>query len=448
MANLSAERRVPDYLRKAALAIMFFLCVFIPIRETLSQYTGNSIKVIPDIFILILFACYSVSIRFRYRFLLHDWLFVAYLAAEFVSTIFINHNSLMPYIFQVRSIGIFYIFYFMVRDLGFGREELRKVMRLAQVMVCLLCLCAIVEIITDKTICFSAEFAKTIWYTNYSRAYSLFCNPNTFSLYLDFVIFISLYCRLCYGYKTPLPFYAVVMIATFLSVSRSGMLILLIGSIFLFTWLIITHHGKLPYLRIIISVVLIVAIGAAGYIGARKCAPLYYERFLKDDAVATEKVQDLDNSSIATRLERTLSKTEIEKSASTGRLYTIIKGYEIFRDYPVMGTGFGVFGSASSMNYRSPIADKYELPDKYYSDNEYAKVVVEGGIVGTALFAAFLLSILWFFRKDPVKLFFCVFFGYFGLFYNIFEVQAGSGFFWFLLGLEKFPKLSISAGEE
>ena len=56
--------------------------------------------------------------------------------------------------------------------------------------------------------------------------------------------------------------------------------------------------------------------------------------------------------------------------------------------------------------------------------------------MGTILFAAFLLSILYCYRKNPVKLFFCVTFGWYGIFFNIFEVQIAAMLFWMALSID------------
>ena len=66
----------------------------------------------------------------------------------------------------------------------------------------------------------------------------------------------------------------------------------------------------------------------------------------------------------------------------------------------MIGTGFGTFGSAASLMITPDIYSKYNLSSDFYSDNEYIKVVVEAGIVGTIAFGLFILSLLYEFFKS------------------------------------------------
>lgn len=452
--NLGAQNGLAGLVRKLALWLSLFLCVFIPFRTPLELATTQYVKMIPDVLIVILFVLFSVSIRFRYKFRQHDWAFIIYLVYSFFTTMLISKAGIMAYIYQVRSIGIFYVFYFILRNLDFGEKELKSIMRVLQAVAIVLCVFVVIEIVTSKTVLFPQSIAMAIWPSNYSRGYSLLANPNTFSLFLDFVIFISLFCRLCYGHKTHVAVYAVIAVGTLLSVSRSGMLILAAGLLFMLVYLSVKTHGKLPYKKLALAMVLIVAVGVVGYFGARQAAIVYCDKVIaaaaEDSAsvgsmssdVIREKTSMLGASSIGSRVKNTLKDTEIEKSNVDGRMYSLHKGLEIFKDYPVFGTGFSVFGSSSSLAFRNPIADKYELPQNFYADDEYIKLMAEGGIVGLILFGLFLASVMYYFRKDLIKILFCVFFGYFGLFYNIFEIQIGAMLFWTILALKPFPPMS------
>ena len=86
-------QELPASLKKAALGLLLFLCVFIPFRTPLSDLTVSAVKAIPDVLILFLAGWYAVAVKFRFRFTLHDLLFLAFLAVGLVSTVLVNGNG-------------------------------------------------------------------------------------------------------------------------------------------------------------------------------------------------------------------------------------------------------------------------------------------------------------------------------------------------------------------
>ena len=58
-------QQLPASLKKAGLALLIFLCLFIPFRTPLSDLTFSGIKAIPDFLIVCLAAWYAVAVRFR-----------------------------------------------------------------------------------------------------------------------------------------------------------------------------------------------------------------------------------------------------------------------------------------------------------------------------------------------------------------------------------------------
>jgi len=63
-------------------------------------------------------------------------------------------------------------------------------------------------------------------------------------------------------------------------------------------------------------------------------------------------------------------------------------------------------------------------------------VLVETGVVGFVLFMAFLFATLWFHRKHVLKLAVCAIIAWFGVFYNILEIQIGTMLLWSLLSFD------------
>lgn len=433
-------------IQKASFLLTVFLCVFIPLRSVLELYTVSYVKMVPDILILGLLLWYAITIRFRFKFVLQDWIFLGFIALAFVSSIFINHVGISPFIFQVRSIGIYYIFYFVLRNLQFGKKEFVSIVMVLQIMAIFLFAFAVVEKIASKTLLFPSSIADGIIYaSNFSRVYSLFFNPNTYAMFLDFVIFLSIFRRISYGVKTHSVVYGILVASVLLSMSRAGIIILVAGTILISIYMMAKYRKAIPYKKLILSSLIVLVIGSAGYLGVQAGANVYHEMVLKDSKQDSDKISSSMQIGAGDRFDNTLTEEELEQSGNDGRIYSLTKGLEIVSDYPIFGTGFGTFGSAASMNFKPAIAEKYDLPFPFYADNEYIKVLVENGILGAIVFVGFLVAVLYYYRKDLVKLFMCLVFGWFGLFYNVFEVQIGAMLFWMTLSLVKFPTFQESS---
>lgn len=435
-------------LKKAAYWLILFLCAFIPVRNALELYISSLVKIIPDLLILALLVWYAVTVRFRFRFRLHDWLFLGFIAVGAVSSLLINHSGLMPLVFQVRSIGIYYLLYFVVRNLDFGKKEFSGMVTMLQVMALLLFVFAVIEKVCAKTVLFPQSVADNIIYpSNFTRTYSLFFNPNTFGLFLVFVGFLSLLRTVSFGIKTSPVIYGILFASLLMTMSRSAMIALAVGLIAIAGFMLVKKRGRLPYLKILISAAIIVVVGFAGYYGTRLGANLYYEHMLK----GTDKDSALIGGSLGIdtvdRLDETFSELEIQQSGVNGRIYNVKTGIKIWKDHLIAGTGLGTYGSSASMNYKSALVDEYDLYFPLYADNEYIVVLVETGLLGALLFAAFLGAILFNFRKHYAKLLFCLLFGWFGMFYNIFEVQIGAMLFWTLLSMQQFPAIEANDQE-
>src|SRR5690606_15665586 len=110
--------------------------------------------------------------------------------------------------------------------------------------------------------------------------------------------------------------------------------------------------------------------------------------------------------SIAGRFGETFNEQNLALMSESGRFFYIKKGFEIFKEYPVAGSGFGSFGGSATLSYGSPIYDHYGIRSDiyggkyFYSDNQYIQIITETGIIGVILFAAFLLCMLAIFWKE------------------------------------------------
>ena len=99
-----------------------------------------------------------------------------------------------------------------------------------------------------------------------------------------------------------------------------------------------------------------------------------------------------------------------------------------------IGFIFQAFNLVSSINVWENIVLPIGLDGKKV-DKEYIKDIVETGSVGFLLLCLFLVSILYEQRKKPLNILICIMVGWFGLFYNVFEVQIVAFLLWGYLGV-------------
>lgn len=435
---------------RAAFFLVVFLCAFIPLRNILEFSLGTAVKLVPDALVLFLFFWHVLREKFRLTFLPQDFFFLLFLLVGAINTVIVQNVGLMPFVFQVRAIGIYYILYFVLRTCRFERGRVSVFLRTLQAVALLLSAFGVVEKIFSKTVLFPLEWAKDIIYaSNYARVYSLMQNPNTFGLFLTLLFFFTAFCFLHYGIRTHALVYGVLLGALLLSMSRSSMLAFSVGMVLLLGYLLLRRRDVFSFQRLL-ALVLALGVALVVYRGSLDFSVKYMEYRMEQDSSQSDSdepenpkdalikrpvAQDALGVEASDRMENTLTETEREQSFVDGRFFSLKKGFEIFKSYPVLGTGFGTFGSAASRNYETYLDEKYDIPETFYSDNEYIVILVETGAVGTLLFAAFLLSVFWCYRRNYAKLFLCILIGWFGLFYNIFEVQIGAFFFWSFLAL-------------
>lgn len=524
-------QELPAALKKAALGLLLFLCVFIPFRTPLADLTFSGIKAIPDVLILCLAAWYAVTIRFRFRFALHDLLFLAFELWALVSTVVVNHLPVTLFIYQTRAIGIYYILYFVIRNFGLGRDALIAVTRTLQGVSVPLFVLALIEKVFSKSLLFDTDFASGLDKINFGRLYSMFYNPNTYGLFLVFVILLSLTIWYLEDKKTPLWLYCTLAISLYMTMSRSSMAILALVLAFLF---LLVWRGKqkpIRWKKLILwcacmgSSALLVS-SAAGY-----AAQLYFNAYGKDAVVdklsgtqsnavtkvnylssageecvgyafygitytdidCTQPLQDygaivfvddkqyvltnqggrlleefqaLPEGEQAALLDLSVDREGAERENSiilniqdsfdvsatdrfgevtddklyttenNGRLFALSLAFRVWGDHPVFGTGYGTFGSSASLTWVPDLYYDYDMLEGFYADNQFACVLVETGGVGMALFLAFLLSTLWYYRCNLLKVIACVIIAWFGVFYNILEIQMGAMLLWSILSLE------------
>lgn len=532
MLSRSCEpQQIPQKMKQAAFALLLFLCVFIPFRTPLSDLTVSAVKAIPDVLILCLAVWYAVVIRFRFRFLLHDLFFIGFVALGAVSTVLLNGNSISLVIYQARSIGIYYIFYFIIRNFGFGRKELVTFTRVLQGVSIPLFLLALIEKTTSKTVLFNSTFAANLDKINFGRTYSMFYNPNTYGLFLVFIIVLSLAIWYMEGKKTPVWFYCTLGAALYMTMSRSSIMILAGVLVALFLLAALGKQVKINWKKFIPSVVCILAVSVLVSNGTLWAAKAYYDAKARYDAVqklsdkqkehlttvtyttpdgkthtgylfyghtymdenctrplniygsvvhlghadfvltpdggvlkeeydqlSDQEKKDIETSEEAPKdaFRENLITNKIEQSfevntgdrfndmtndkmqtvAYNGRLYSMVTALKIALDHPILGVGFGSYGSSASLTWTPSVYEEYGIIGRFYADNQFACVLAETGFVGFGVFLAFLLAGMWYYRKNLLKVVACVIIAWFGVFYNILEIQIGAMLLWSLLAMD------------
>lgn len=424
-------------LQKAAFALMVFLCIFIPIRSPLAELTTSAVKAVPDLLIVALFVSYLIATRFRFRLLVHDWIFIAFALVAFVSTCAVNGYSIMRYVYQLRAIALFYVLYFVLRDVRLDKKQWIRIVQTLQAMSAVLLVFAAIEKVSFKLIAFSFDVAAGIYSAdNYARVYSLFYNPNTYGAFLVFVLFLSVVKHRYWGDKTHPAIYAILVAQLYLSMSRSSFMILVLGLILLIVLEIKEKNLRANIKRYAVNVVACllctVIISSAFSAGNR----WFYNKYLTDTEGKYALLLESMQYSMSNRFGE-LGKAYMYDNSHNLRIFFFQTGLKIWDENKVLGTGFGTFGTSASLNYGSPLYEKYGLADDFYADDEYITVLVETGAIGAALFGCFLLSILWYYRKNPIKIFFCIAFGWFGIFFNIFEIQIAAMLFWTSLSIDE-----------
>lgn len=297
---------------------------------------------------------------------------------------------------------------------------------------------AILEFFTDKTLFFPKIWADNIEFvSNFDRTYSLMNNPNTFGIFTFMVMFLVYFINKDSFSKKFFGYYILSILSILLSASRSTLLVVCLFIVFLIYESI---KKRSCYNLIWFIILIILSVGIAYSFEKIKVKIEMINTIEKPNKKPNENpgepIPDPDNKdnigkpspgiTIIDRIKETTSGTTSANSKINGRLFIIKKGLVIFKDYPIIGTGFGTFGSAASRMITPDIYSKYDLNTSFYSDNEYIKVVVETGIIGTIIFGLFILSLLYdFFKtKSYYKLFIFIVFLFIGMFYNIFEMQV------------------------
>lgn len=414
--------------------LLLFLAVFLPFRELIALHFGNFIKFLPDVLVWGELLIVLIKNKFKLNLKIYDYFFLGFIVMGFLSCL-INSVSILAFALQVRSIGTMYVLFYVLRNIEIEKKAYKKIVNILMIVNILIIILSFVEFFSNKTFLFPKAWAESIKYaSNFERTYSLMNNPNTFGIFTFMVMFLVYFVNKDSFSKKCFSYYIISFVAIIFSASRST--ILAVGIFILF--LIFDALRKKTFYNLIWIIILIVTSIGISYtfeeikIQIELANTCEKPNGGQSNDGSNENGKDIPdrvtpgNIAIIDRIKETTSGTTAANSKVNGRIFIIEKGLVIFKDHLLLGTGFGTYGSAASRMVTPDLYEKYNLNPGFYSDNEYIKVVVETGIIGTIIFGMFILSLFYEFFKTQsyYKIFFFTVFLFIGMFYNIFEMQV------------------------
>lgn len=404
-------------LEKLLFIVLIILSLFMPFRELLALKIHSIVKFIPDCLILVLSIIYFIKNKFKLKFMFIDKIFLAFIIFGLISTI-INHISIYNFLIQTRSISIMYILFYLMRKIPLKKNKYIFLVKLNIYISVILSFLAIGECILKKQLIFPQVWANNIQFkVNFVRAYGMLNNPNSFGMYLLLIYYLSLFLKNKNIIKVNWLYYFLIITTIFLTGSRSTFILLLF--IILINILNLIKHKQFVE---IITIVAIIGLSYSSVYLINYCSniPLVNNITNKE-----EKANVTENTpSLNPRFEEMFSGKTAQDSRVNGRIYNIKQGLKIFKNNWLLGTGFGTYGSSGSMIVGSKLENKYNIPKGFYADNEYIKVLVESGILGTIIYITFIALLgLTSLNSQNKTILFCILI-FSGLFYNILEVQT------------------------
>jgi putative inorganic carbon (hco3(-)) transporter len=427
---------------------LLLLLLYVPIRPILIEM-NPSLKLIGDAvtFVVLLRVLYDTRKDWKswFKFHLFEWgFFVFLLIGAFVGLLM--DVSPGAVIFQLRTFIIMYLLYFIVSRMKLGRKDFVNFAWVTIFVGLLISFHGIIEKLSLRQFLLPEAWSqKTLSATNAVRIYGMTGNPNSLAIFLGFALVCALY--LLYEVKVAqrkLLYFTLILFSgiLLLTYSRGTWIALVVGFI---VFLLLSKKWKL-IAPLVISALL-------GFILIY--TPVNYGvQLVKSSDFKVDSGTKGDGSTLGSRLGELTNQENVDLMVESGRIFYIKKGFEVFKDYPVMGSGFGTFGDSATLSYGSPIYQNYGIRSdiyggkNFYSDNQYIQVIAETGTMGVISFAVFLLGLLlmfWKRRKQNIylsnfmiALWFAT--GVMGLYYNIWELKLFTLFYFIILGAYTFNR--------
>ena len=471
IAVLIAATILPSTIAQLSTAVFFALFAFfkpfqslvilVPyvIFRSLFIEINPGMKLIGDLItVVVLFRLFLLNIRqFKtwFYFKPFEWFYFAFLIFGAIIG-YMNGVSVGAIVFQLRTFGIMYLLYYIL-----SRSELPKnfFVKLAWMTVmsgAVIFVQGVVEKLSLRQLLMPEVWTqKILSSTNFVRIYGMLNNPNSLALVMLFAICAAFFLRWVYKdgqYKWLLLVSQVAFIGMLLLTLSRGTWIA--SFVLLLFFMLLSRNWKLLKNIAITFVASIILV----YYPVNLALVV-----LQNMGVENETAPEVSGG-ISDRFTETFADDTLELMKESGRMFYISKGFEVFKDYPITGAGFGTFGGSATLSYDSPIYEEYGIRSdiyggkNFYSDNQYIQVIAETGAVGVFLFAGFLLTMVWMFWKERKTVFGQYMFGLWfatgvaGFFYNIWELKVYTLFFFMIFAIfasnrALYPMLKLSEFE-
>lgn len=418
---------------------MFLLLFYFPLRSFLVEI-NPSLKLVGDLIIIAAFLRVVWNSRRNPKSIVQfekfEWAFIAFLVVGAISAL-ITGVSMGAIVFQLRAFAITFLIFYVVKRLGITKQDIKTFLWTTFIVAMIIVIQGLVEKISMRS-AWMPEFwiNRSLSSNNRSRIYGLINNPNVLAVFLTISAILTIYLKMMLP-KTKMQWLLNVGLVLMsgiwiLTYSRGTWIALIIGLaiyiLFTRNWKFLMKTGTVIGLSLVL--VTIPATYTANWIS---------ENTNIGDFARTGPAEETGFAVETDRIRATFNDSTFEKSMTTGRLYIVVKGFEIFKDNPIIGTGFATFGDSATKSFSSPIYDEYEIGYDIYADNQYIQVITQTGVVGVILFAVFLLGMLvlfWKKRKTSpyaipmvaglIAIFWC------GLIYNIWEDKTFTMYFFFI----------------
>lgn len=386
-----------------------FLLIYFPARSFFIEMNGD-LKAVGEIIIfgglLHILVASRKQLTSLFRFHWFEIAFLAFCAIGAVSA-FLNDVSISAIIMQLRAFLLAYLVFYIMKRLVFKKEDFQWYLWTTFFVAIVLSVFGIIEKISDKTMLFpSAWEGFAISPTNGGRVYGLAKNPNVLASFLVIALFLSFYLKSqLTGWKNKLVWVGIILmgVTSVLTYSRGTALALGVSLLVYVVW----KRSWKNVFQIAGAFVLSAILALYVVEPVTKALDFHSTATEVPEEPGVDSGEDEGNSQ-TDRLKETFEKDTLSKSATGGRLWIVKKGFEVFKDYPIIGSGFATFGDSASLGYGSPIYEKYEMREGIYTDNQYIQVIAQTGVLGVLAFAVFLISIFVFlvkYRKQSETMF-------------------------------------------
>lgn len=386
-----------------------FLLIYFPARSFYIEINPD-LKALAEVIVFGGLLHILVSSRKQLSSLFHFyWFELAFLAFCLIGSIsaYLNDVGIMAIVTQLRAFLLMYLVFYIMKRLVLKKDDFQWYLWTTFFIASILSILGIIEKISDKTWLFPAAWEGfAISPTNGDRIYGLAKNPNVLSSFLVIALFTSMYLKQqLVGWKHKMVWVGIILIGitSVLTYSRGTMLALGVALIVYVIW---KRNWKN-----VLQIGIVLATSAVLALYVVEPATSFFDIKSQETEVPVEPGSNIDEdekNAQKERIKETFSSDTLGQSASSGRLWIIERGFDVFKDYPIAGSGFATFGDSASLAYGSPIYTEYEMRPDIYSDNQYIQIIAQTGILGVLAFAAFLISIFVMLlkkRNEPVAMF-------------------------------------------